>query len=88
MIIPQKLLDKHPDLTKKEIKIIANMILASRADKIRRAYIVRFTVTYLGTFRSHLAKKVRRYNKNKISDKKRKRVLQKEKLMSKDKLLW
>ena len=88
MIIPQKLLDKHPDLTKKEIKIIANMILASRADKIRRAYILSFYVTFLGRFRTHLSKKVRRYNKNKISDKKRKRILQKEKLMSKEKLLF
>ena len=88
MIIPQKLLDKHPDLTKKEIEIIAKMILSSRADKIRRAYILSFYVTFLGRFRTHLSKKVRRYNKNKIRDKKRKRVKQIEKLMSKENLLF
>lgn len=88
MIIPQKLLDKHPDLTKKEIEIIAKMILSSRADKIRRAYILSFYVTFLGRFRTHLSKKVRRYNKNKIRDKKRKRELQLIKQTSKEYLLW
>jgi len=88
MIIPQKLLDKHPDLTKKEIRMIASMILASRADKIRRAYILNFTVLGLGNFRSHASKKVRRYNKNKIKDRKRKRELQSIKENSKIYLLW
>lgn len=88
MIIPQKLLDKHPDLTKKEIKTIANMILASRADKIRRAYILSFSVTFLGRFRTRLSKKVRRYNKNKKKDRNRKRELQQEKLMTKESLLF
>ena len=88
MIIPQKLLDKHPTLTKKEIKIIANMILASRADKIRRAYIVDFRVTYLGVFRSHKNKKVRRYNKNKVKDRIRKRKLRDIKEQTKEYLLF
>lgn len=64
------------------------MILASRADKIRRAYILSFSVTYLGRFRTRLSKKVRRYNKNKKKDKKRKRILQQEKLMTKESLLF
>lgn len=88
MQIPQKLLDKHPDLTKKEIKTIANMILASRADKIRRAYILSFNVTFLGRFRTRMSKKVRRYNKNKKKDRDRKRVLQLEKSMKKENILW
>lgn len=86
--IPQKLLDKHPNLTKKEIKIIAGMILTNRADKLRRAYIVDFYVTYIGRFRTHGLKKVRRYNKNKLKDKKRKRVKQIEKQFKKENLLW
>lgn len=88
MTIPKKLLDRYPDLTKKEIKIIANMILASRADKIRRAYILSFNVTFLGRFRTRMSKKVRRYNKNKKKDRDRKRVLQLEKSLSKENLLF
>lgn len=88
LVLPQKLLDKHPDLTKKEIKTISNMILASRADKIRRAYILSFSVTYLGRFRTRMSKKVRRYNKNKKKDRDRKRELQLKKSMKKENILW
>jgi len=88
MIIPQKLLDLHPDLTKKEIKMIASMILASRADKIRRAYILDFTVMCLGRFRTHRAKKVKRYKKNKVKDKKRKKQQQLIKESTINYLLW
>lgn len=88
MIIPQKLLDKHPELTKKEIRMVASMILASRADKIRRAYILNFTILGLGKTRTHLAKKVRRYNKNKKKDRIRKRELQLIKETKTEYLLW
>ena len=88
MIILQKLLDKHPDLNKKEIKIIANMILASRADKLRRAYIVNFYLTFVGKFRTHASKKNRRYNKNKVKDRIRKRKLRDIKEQSKEYLLF
>lgn len=83
-----KLLAKHPDLTKKEIKIITSMILAARASKLKGAYIVKFTVPYLGVFRSHGSKKVRRYNKNKVRDRKRKKVELLKKSLTKEKLLW
>lgn len=86
--IPQKLSNKHPDLTKKEIKMIVSMILSSRADKIRRGYILDFTVTYLGRFRTHKSKKVKRYNKNKIKDKKRKRIAALKKEFEVKNLLW
>ncbi len=86
--LSQKLLDRHPDLTKLEIGIIVKMILASRADKIRRAYILKFTVMFLGQFRSHGSKKVKRYNRNKLKDRIRKRELQNIKENSREYLLW
>lgn len=84
----QKLLNKYPDLNAKQIKMIANMVLAARAGKLRGAYIVRFSVPYLGLFRSHASKKVRRYNKNKVKDRKRKKIESKNKSLTKEKLLF
>lgn len=88
MIIPQKLLDKHPDLTKNEIKLIARTIIIGRADKIRNAYIVNFTVLGMGKFRSHARKKNRRWKKGLTKDRKRKRELTIKKQMSRESLLF
>lgn len=84
----KELLDKHPDLTKKDIKLIATVILGVRADKIRRGYILDFFVPSIGQFRTYRTKKVKRYNKNKVKDRKRKREQQFKKEMSKVYLLY
>ena len=86
--IPQALLDRHPDLTKKEIRAIAKMILNSRANKLRMAYIVDFKVEFLGRFKSHGNKTVRRRKKALTADRKRKRIKQLIKQESKENLLW
>jgi hypothetical protein len=87
-IFPQKLLDKHPDLTKNEIRAIAKIILNSRANRLRMAYIVDITIPYLGRFKSHGNKTVRRRKKTLASDRKRKREKQLIKQTSKEYLLW
>jgi hypothetical protein len=87
-IFPQQLLDKHPDLTKKEIRAIAKIILNSRANKLRMAYIVDFRVPFLGRFRSHGNKTVRRKTKALAADRKRKKELTIKKQNTKEYLLW
>lgn len=85
---PQELLDKHPDLTKNEIKAIARLVLSSRANRVSRAYIVDFKIPNLGRFKSHGNKSVRRKKGVLRADKKRKRELQRRKELTKDYLLW
>jgi hypothetical protein len=86
--IPQKLLDKHPDLTKKEIMAIVRTILIKRSNKVSRAYILDFKVPGLGRFRTHANKVVKRKNKTMSADRKRKRELQKKIELTKERLLW
>jgi len=85
---PQKLLDKHPDLTKNQIKAIAKVVLNSRSNRTRVAYILDFTIPYLGRFWTRSNKTVRRKRKALSADRKRKKLIQIEKQMSKEKLLW
>ncbi len=86
--INERILKKHPDLTKKEIKSIVSGVLSARAQKIRGAYILDFYVPFLGNIRTHRAKKTRRYIKNKVKDKKRKREQKRIKDFKKENLLW
>lgn len=88
MKLSQRLLDKHPELSKREINLIARTIIISRADRLRTSYIVNICVPNLGRFRSHASKKVRRRTKTLSADRKRKRVLQKQKELTKEYLLW
>ena len=83
-----KLLELHPDLTRNEIRAIVKVILNSRANKLRQAYIVDFKIPYLGQFKSHGNKMVRRKTKTLAADRKRKRPLQRKKQLTKEKLLF
>lgn len=86
--LPQELLDKHPDLTWKEIKSIVAEYLKRYGFKVRNSYIVDFTIPQIGRFHSHGNRVVRRVGKYRLADKKRKKEKQRKKEFSKEHLLW
>jgi hypothetical protein len=86
--LPQELLDRHPDLTEKDIKLIKRMVLDSYSRRVRQANILDVTISHVGNIRTH-GNRVKRYaKKTRATDKKRKREEQKKKSLTKENLLW
>ena len=86
--IPQELLDRHPDLTRREIIALSTLFLSSRNKRVRQGYILDFKIPYLGRFKSHGNKKTRRMKGTIKADRKRKRELAIIKQFKKENLLW
>lgn len=86
--IPPKLLLLHPKFTENELRTIIKTILKSKSMKLRTSHIINFTVPYLGRFKSHGNKKVKRYRRDLTKDRKKKKLLYEQKLNTKEKLLW
>lgn len=86
--IPKELLDKHPDLTEKDIKLIKRMVLDSYSRRVRQANILDVSLPHIGNIRTH-RNRVKKYaKKTRITDKKRKREEQKKKLLTRKSLLF
>lgn len=86
--LPQSLLDRHPDLTEKDIKLIRKMILDSYSRRVRQANIIDIVLPHLGRFKTH-GNRIKKYaKKTRKADKKRKREEQKKKLMTIESLLF
>lgn len=89
MILPTAFSYKYKDqFSKQELKSLVNIILKSRRMKLKDAQVVKITVPYLGTFKSHGRKKRKGYLKVKSRDRKRKRELQRLKELTKESLLF
>lgn len=58
--VPPKLLLLNPNWNEKELRAVIRVILKSKSMKLRTAQIVDFTVPYLGRFKSHGNKKLKR----------------------------
>lgn len=86
--LPQELLDKHPDLTEKEIRAIVAEVWKRYGFKVRNGYILDFKIPKLGRVKTHGNKFVRRVKKYRLQDKKRKRIKQILKEQTKKHLLW
>jgi len=86
--LPDKLLDKYPRHTSKELRIIPQQILRSRGLKIARGYILYFTVPRLGKFRTHASKVTRRKSGTQKEDRRRKKELTIKKQNTREALLW
>ena len=56
--------------------------------KLRTSHIISFIVPKLGKFKSHGNKKVKRYRRDLVKDRKKKKLKYEKKLMTKEKLLW
>ena len=86
--LPKELLDRHPDLTEKDIKLIKRMVLDSYSRRVRQANILDVTIAHVGNIRTH-RNRVKKYaKKTRMTDKKRKREEQKKKLLTRNSLLW
>ena len=86
--LPQELLDRHPDLTEKDIKLIKRMVLDSYSRRVRQANIIDITIAHLGRWKTH-GNRVKKYaKKTRKNDVKRKREEQKKKLMTVKSLLF
>ena len=86
--IPTKLLLLNPDLNEKELRCIIRVILNSKSMKLRTSHILNFTVPHLGRFKTHGGKKVKRYKKDLVKDRKKKKNKYDKLLMTKERLLW
>lgn len=86
--IPNELLILNPSLRLKEIRTILNVILGSRRNRMRQAYIFDIRLPNLGRIKSN-GNKVHKFSKKVLTrDKKRKKAEYITKSLSKDKLLW
>lgn len=86
--IPPKLLLLFPTMTENELRTIIKAVLNRKSMKLRTSHIVSFNVPNLGKFKSHGNKKVKRYRKDLLKDRKKKRIKYDKLLMTKQKLLW
>ena len=86
--IPDELLVLNPTLNKKELRTILNVILNSRRNRMRQAYIFDIRLPSLGRLRSN-GNKVHKHNKKTLSrDRKRKRIETKTNDLKRVNLLW
>jgi len=86
--IPDQLLVLNPKFNIKEIRTILNVILNSRRNRMRQAYIFDIRLPNLGRIRSR-ANKVHKHSKKTLTrDRTRKRREAKEKDLNKTNLLW
>jgi hypothetical protein len=78
----------HPGYTKQELRAIIRVVLNHKTSKLKSSHIVNFTVPYLGRIKSHGNKKVKRYRKYLVKDRRKKKALYTKSLFTKEKLLW
>lgn len=72
--IPHKLLLLFPTLSENELRTVIKTVLKRKDMKLRTSHIVDFNVPYLGKFKSHGNKKVKRYQRQLIKDREKKRI--------------
>lgn len=83
--LTNELLIKHPNLTRSEMRLILRTIWNTKSSKLKRGYIVDFTIPHFGRIKSHGNKKKKTYH---AADRKAKRKTYSKKLMEKEKLLF
>jgi len=86
--IPDELLVLNPTLKIKEIRTVLNVILNSRRNRMRQAYIFDIRLPNLGRIRSN-GNKVHKFNKKVLTrDRKRKKLEVRENSLKHNNLLW
>lgn len=83
--ISDKLLKKHPYLTKNEIRTIIKTIWNHKSIKLKSGHVVNFTMPHFGNIKSHGNKKKKKYL---ALDRRHKRKQYLKKSMTKEKLLF
>ena len=71
--IPPILLLLFPNHTENELRTVIRTIWNRKSMKLRTSHIVDFNVPYLGKFKSHGNKKVKRYQRQLIKDREKKK---------------
>lgn len=71
--VPPKLLLLFPTLSENELRTMIRTVLKRKDMKLRTSHIVDFNVPYLGKFKSHGNKKVKRYQRQLIKDREKKK---------------
>lgn len=86
--IPRELLVLYPTLTLAEIRTIIQTIWKSKNNKLRQSHIFKLTIPNIGTIRSRANKKPKHRKKRMAADRKRKREMQRKKVLSIESLLF
>jgi hypothetical protein len=71
--IPPKLLLLNPLLSENELRTIIRSVLKRKDMKLRTSHLMDFNVPYIGKFKSHGNKKVKRYKSDLIKDREKKK---------------
>ena len=86
--IPNELLILNPSLRLKEIRTILNVILGSRRNRMRQAYIFDIRLPGLGRIKSNGNKVHKHSKKTLIRDRRRKRIEGRNNDLKPNNLLW
>jgi hypothetical protein len=86
--INEALLKKFPSKSRKELRFIIQGVVKIINRKLRRAYIVKFTVPKLGTFKTHGGRIKKNTGNIRKADRINKRKIALKKEFEKDNVLW
>ena len=86
--ISDKVMALNPEFTKKELRSIIRIVLNHKTSKLKSSHIVNFVIPHLGRIKSHGNKKVKRYRRYLVKDRRKKKKKYNESLFTKEKLLW
>jgi type III secretory pathway component EscR len=86
--IPYSLRVKHPNLSLREIRLIVRTFLKAKTYKVKDSHIIDFTIPYIGRVKSHGNKKVKRYRKTLIKDRRRKKKEYRKKILTPENVLF
>lgn len=83
--LSKALLEKYPNLKRSEMRLLLREVLNRKSRKLKKSDLVDFSIPYIGRIRSHGNRKKKSYLKK---DRKIKKRVYREKMMSKENLLF